>query len=97
MLAALTPTGIRLSDSVTTQMPVPVHKGSDLSDQQKAENKNSVISGWRVHFDNVTRSMIDGFYQSWTFTRTSSSLGMRPFTPSFWKLQMSRLHVCGDL
>lgn len=65
MLIVLSPIGIRLSDSVTTQMPVPVHKRAKLSEAEIAENKRSVIAGWRVHFNNVTNSMIDGFYQSW--------------------------------
>ncbi len=65
MLAALAPTGIRLSDSVTTQMPVPIHKGPKLSENELADNKKSVIAGWRTHFNNVTHSLINGFYQSW--------------------------------
>ncbi len=65
MLAALTPFGIRLSDSVTTQMPVAEHKGEKLSSKQKAENKAAIVAGWRTHFQNVTRSMSQGFYQSW--------------------------------
>lgn len=65
MLATLAPIGIRMSDSVTTQMPVPIHKGLKLSEKERAENKRSVIAGWRLHFDHVTNSMIDGFYQSW--------------------------------
>lgn len=65
MLTALSPLDIRLSDSATMQMPVPVHKGTQLSDNEKAENKHTVISGWRAHFNNVTHSMINGFYQSW--------------------------------
>lgn len=65
MLATLSPLGIRLSDSVTTQLPVPAHKGSDLSESQAAENANAVRSGWKVHYQNVRRSMAAGFYQSW--------------------------------
>lgn len=65
MLAALKPLGIRLSDSVTTQMPVPIHKGQKLNAKQKAENKTAVIEGLKIHFQNVTRSMSNGFYQSW--------------------------------
>lgn len=65
MLAALSPLGVRLSDSVTTQLPVPVHKGSDLSESQAAENAHAVRSGWKVHYQNVRRSMAAGFYQSW--------------------------------
>ena len=65
MLAALTPLGVRLSDSVTTQLPVPAHKGADLNEHQVADNRSAVHSGWKVHFENVRRSMAGGFYQSW--------------------------------
>lgn len=65
MLVSLKPLGLRLSDSVTTQIPVPIHKGEKLTRTQKAENKAAVIAGWRGHFRNITRSMIGGFYQSW--------------------------------
>jgi hypothetical protein len=46
-------------------MPVPVHKDPKLSDLEKSENRRSVHSGWREHFENVTASMANGFYQSW--------------------------------
>lgn len=59
------PRGIRLSDSVTTEMPVPVYRGEILSDKQKKENRRAVHAAWRKHFNNVTRSLINGFYQSW--------------------------------
>jgi citrate lyase beta subunit len=65
MQVSLTPLGIRLSDSVTTEMPIPVHRGDGLSEQQQKENAHAVHKAWRLHFNNVTTSMIDGFYQSW--------------------------------
>lgn len=65
MQVRLTPLGIRLSDSVTTELPVPVHRGEDLSVAQLTENRLAVTNAWRRHFNNVTRSLIDGFYQSW--------------------------------
>jgi citrate lyase beta subunit len=65
MLAALAPLGIRLSDSVTTLLPMPIHKGDGLTDTQISENEAAVHAGWRRHFENVTASMSDGFYQSW--------------------------------
>ncbi|MGQ0543551.1 MAG: DUF6986 family protein, partial [Blastocatellia bacterium] len=65
MLVNLAPLGIRLSDSVTTQLPVPVYKGGRLSEGQKTENRRSVHAGWREHFRNVSASIADGFYQSW--------------------------------
>ena len=65
MLVSLAPLGIRLSDSVTTEMPIPVHKGENLTKKQILENKSAVQKAWRTHFNNVTHSQINGFYQSW--------------------------------
>ena len=65
MQISLAPLGVRLSDSVTTEMPVAIHKGENLSDNLCIQNKRAVHSAWRKHFNNVTNSLIDGFYQSW--------------------------------
>jgi hypothetical protein len=65
MQIALSPLGIRLSDSVTTEIPIAVHKGENLAPNQLTENKRAVQKAWRAHFNNVTNSLIDGFYQSW--------------------------------
>ncbi len=65
MQAALAPLGIRLSDSVTTLLPVAVHRGENLSPEQLAENRTAVWTAWREHFSNVTYSLSNGFYQSW--------------------------------
>lgn len=65
MLVALTPLNIRLSDSVTTEMPIPVHRGENLTESERQENKAAVQKAWRAHFNNITHSQINGFYQSW--------------------------------
>lgn len=65
MLVSLSPLNIRLSDSVTTEIPVPIHKGEPLSEGQNRENRRAMRSAWHKHFENVTRSIADGFYQSW--------------------------------
>ncbi len=65
MQASLAPLGLRLSDSVTTDMPVPIFRGRDLTTRQQSENRRVVHSAWRKHFNNVTHSLINGFYQSW--------------------------------
>jgi hypothetical protein len=65
MLTALSPLELRLSDSVTTNLPVPVHKGTELSQKEIRENAAAVHDGWREHFENVSNSMANGFYQSW--------------------------------
>ena len=61
----LAPLGVRLSDSVTTEMPVPIYKGENLTSRQLQENKAAIHKAWRTHFNNVTHSLINGFYQSW--------------------------------
>ena len=65
MLANLATLGIRLSDSVTTELPVAIHRKGRLSKTQICENRDSIYHGLREHFVNVTRSMQNGFYQSW--------------------------------
>jgi len=65
MQIALAPLSIRLSDSVTTEMPIPIYKGENLTQKQLKENKRVVHNAWRKHFNNVTHSLINGFYQSW--------------------------------
>ena len=65
MLATLAPLGIRLVDSVTTVIPAPPHRGRDLTEDQKCENREVVHRAWKMHFDNVLYSMSNGFYQSW--------------------------------
>ncbi len=57
--------GIRVSDSVTTLLPVEVHREKKLSALQKNENRRSVHDGWRTHFANVTNGLRNGFYQGW--------------------------------
>ena len=65
MQASLAPLGIRLSDSVTTEMPVPIHRIEIPTEKQHAENVSAVHKAWRKHFNNVTKSLMGGFYQSW--------------------------------
>ena len=65
MLISLSPLNIRLSDSVTTEMPIATFKGENLIEGQTTENKRAVQTGCRKHFNNVTNSLINGFYQSW--------------------------------
>lgn len=65
MQTSLAGTGVRLSDSVTTLLPIAIHKGETLSQQQLDENNSAIKTAWREHFANVTNSMRNGFYQSW--------------------------------
>lgn len=65
MQATLAGSGVWLSDSVTAVMPVPVHRGAELSQDQREENRRAVHSAWRMHYDNIRHSLASGFYQSW--------------------------------
>ncbi|MBX7042985.1 MAG: phosphoenolpyruvate kinase [Ignavibacteria bacterium] len=65
MKASLEGTGIRLSDGATNIMPIPPHKGEPLTEQQKTENRNAVHFAWKLHFDNISHSLENGFYQGW--------------------------------
>jgi citrate lyase beta subunit len=65
MKVAFAGTGVQLSDGATNIMPVAPHKGKDLSDAQKRENKAAVYSAWRLHADDVRHSLVHGFYQGW--------------------------------
>lgn len=65
MQASLAPLGIRLSDSVTTEMPIPIHKGDALTTDQKDANRRAVHGAWQRHGRNIRRSLANGFYQSW--------------------------------
>ena len=65
MLISLAPLGVRLSDSVTTELPMPPHRQAPLDPLMESENRKAVFGAWRRHFKNVRRSMSQGFFQSW--------------------------------
>jgi citrate lyase beta subunit len=65
MKVAFAGTGVQLSDGATHIIPVAPHRGKDLSDEQKRDNRNAVFAAWRLHADDVRHSLINGFYQGW--------------------------------
>ena len=68
MQVSLAGTGVWLSDGSTTVMPVPIHRaapGEFLTAQQDDENCDSVHAAWKLHFDDITHSLVGGFYQGW--------------------------------
>ncbi len=69
MQVALAGTGIRLGDGPTAIMPIPPHRaakdGATLSLRQIEENRAAVHRAWKLHFDNINRSLEAGFYQGW--------------------------------
>ena len=68
MQVALAQTGVCLSDGGTNVMPVPVHRATDsvpLSANQQRENHEAVHRAWKTHFDDVSHSLVNGYYQGW--------------------------------
>ncbi len=65
MQVSLAGTGVWLSDGSTTVMPVPIHRGASLTASQVADNRASVHAAWKLHFDDITHSLVGGFYQGW--------------------------------
>ncbi|MEZ4365732.1 MAG: hypothetical protein R2939_05530 [Kofleriaceae bacterium] len=65
MKVAFAGTGVALSDGATNIMPVPVHRGGNLTAAQQAENRAAVHAAWRLHADDARHSLINGIYQGW--------------------------------
>ena len=64
MQVALAQSGVRLSDGATNIMPIAPHRGT-LTDAQRRENTESVHRAWKIHFDDVRHSLVNGYYQGW--------------------------------
>jgi len=69
MQVTLAGTGVWLSDGATNILPVSPHRsapdGPALTAAQEAENRRVVHAAWKLHFDDIRRSLINGFYQGW--------------------------------
>lgn len=69
MQVAYAGTGIWLSDGATNIMPVPRHRqapgGPPLSEDQIADNRQSVHAAWQIHVADIHHSLVNGFYQGW--------------------------------
>jgi len=65
MKVAFAGTGVMLSDGATNIMPVTPHRGANLTESQKADNRAAVFSAWRLHADDLRHSLVNGFYQGW--------------------------------
>jgi citrate lyase beta subunit len=65
MQASVAGTGVWMADGPTTIMPVPLHRGATLAPPLAAENRAVVHRAWKLHGDNVRRSLEHGFFQSW--------------------------------
>ena len=65
MKAAYAETGVFLSDGATNVMPVPLHRGGELTSEQSRDNRAAVHAAWRLCHRHVRRSLTRGYYQGW--------------------------------
>lgn len=65
MQVCLTGTEVSICDGITNVMPIPPHRGDQLTPHQVEENFETVHSAWRLHFGNILHSLKLGFYQGW--------------------------------
>ena len=61
---ALAGYNLGLGDGPTTQLPIAPHRG-ELTESQRAENREVVHRTWKLHYDNVRRALGNGIYQGW--------------------------------
>ena len=48
-----------------THLRIPARPGVQLTARQETENREAVHGAWKLHFDHVRHSLINGFYQGW--------------------------------
>lgn len=62
---SLAGTGVWLSDGATNVMPVPVHRGEDLTSEQRDENRATVHRAMALHYAHIRHSLSHAYYQGW--------------------------------
>jgi citrate lyase beta subunit len=68
MQVSLAQTGVWLSDGATNIMPFAPHRPRPdglLTDAERRENRDVVHRAWKLHYDDVQHSLVNGFYQGW--------------------------------
>ena len=56
---------VNLSDGPTNILPVAIHRATNLSDEQKAENRRAIHEAWKLHYKHVRHALECGYYQGW--------------------------------
>lgn len=62
--ASLSP-GVGISDGIVNILPIPKHRASQLVEIQKQENQKELEDSWRYNYQQMLRSLRNGFYQGW--------------------------------
>jgi citrate lyase beta subunit len=65
MQVAYSGTGLWLSDGATNIMPIPPHRGANLTHAQIEENREVVHRAWKLHVDHIRHSLVHAYYQGW--------------------------------
>jgi citrate lyase beta subunit len=58
-------TGVRLGNGPTTILPIPRYRGPDLTDEQKAANRDTMRKAWTLHYRHVRHELHNGFFLGW--------------------------------
>jgi citrate lyase beta subunit len=65
MQVAFAGTGIQISDGATNVLPVPPHRGEELTAEQIEANRAVVHDAWWLHSQHIRHSLVNAFYQGW--------------------------------
>jgi citrate lyase beta subunit len=56
---------VNLSDGPTNILPVAIHRGTNLSEEQVLENRRALQDAWKLHYKHVRHALECGYYQGW--------------------------------
>jgi citrate lyase beta subunit len=62
---SLAGSGVWISDGATNVMPIPPHRGDDLTPEQQEVNRRTVREAMRLHYDHIRHSLTHAYYQGW--------------------------------
>lgn len=65
LIVALAGSGVGLADGPTVVLPVPLHRGPQLTPEQEEANRDQVHAAWRQHFTNILGALRLGCRQGW--------------------------------
>ena len=68
MKVSLAQSGVMLSDGSTNVLPIGPHQkkeGLSLTEPQRRANREAIHRAWKQHADDITHSLVNGFYQGW--------------------------------
>ena len=68
MKVSLAGTGVWISDGATNVMPVGPHRPTNrkpLNAKQRGDNRKVVHRVWKMNFEHINHSLMNGYYQGW--------------------------------